>query len=107
MPAFPPTITEFSSHAHVSLFFVLLFLKFSIYFSSAKESRHEISSNVVCATSKAYAQSVQSLCWSLGYSINIKLLAEQHLEFLHLEGGCTCSSEYTFVKMPHVVAQML
>ena len=40
-----------------------------------------------------------------------KLLAEQHLEFLSLKGGCTGSSESTLVKMPHcwksrVVAQM-
>ena len=29
------------------------------------------------------------------------LLAEQHLEFLSLKGGCTGSSESTLVKMPH------
>ena len=33
--------------------------------------------------------------------MNIKLLTEQHLEFLSLKGGCTCSSESTLVKMPH------
>ena len=31
----------------------------------------------------------------------VKLLTEQHLEILSLNGGCTDSSESTFVKMPH------
>ena len=31
----------------------------------------------------------------------VKLLAEQHMEFLSLKGGCTGSSESTHVKMPH------
>ena len=29
----------------------------------------------------------------------VKLLTERHLEFLSLKGGCTGSSESTFVKM--------
>ena len=33
--------------------------------------------------------------------MNIKLLAEHHLEFLSLTGGCTGLSESTLVKMPH------
>ena len=33
--------------------------------------------------------------------MTVKLLTEQHLEFLSLTGGCTGSSESTFVKMPH------
>ena len=42
----------------------------------------------------------------------VKLLTEQHLEFLSLKGGCTGSSESTLVKMPycwksHVTAQIL
>ena len=49
----------------------------------------------------AYAQSDQSLCLSLEYSMNIKLVTEHHLEFLILTGGCTGSSESLFVKMPH------
>ena len=66
-----------------------------------KEPRHEISNNVVYATSKgsdqpvhtrsliprpacAYAQSDQSLCKSLEYSMSVKLLTEYHLEFLCL-----------------------
>ena len=49
----------------------------------------------------AYAQSDQSLCLSLEYSICVKLLTEHHLEFLSFKGGCTGSSEFTLVKMPH------
>ena len=42
----------------------------------------------------------------------IKLLTEQHLEFLSLKGGCRGSSESTHVKMPdcwksHALAHML
>ena len=42
-----------------------------------------------------------SLCLSLEYSMTVKLLTEHHLEFHSLTGGCTGSSEYTLVKMPH------
>ena len=48
------------------------------------EPVHEISNNVVCATSKASdqpAQSDQSLCKSLEHSMIVKLLTEHHLEF--------------------------
>ena len=43
--------------------------------------------------------------------MNIKLLTEQHLEFLSLKGGCKGSSEFTLVKMPqcwksHVAAHL-
>ena len=31
----------------------------------------------------------------------VQLMAEQHLEFLSLNGDCTCSSESTHVKMPY------
>ena len=31
----------------------------------------------------------------LEYSMTVKLLTEQHLEFLSLKGGCTSSSEST------------
>ena len=48
-----------------------------------------------------YAQSDQSLCLSLEYSISDNLLTEHYLEFLSLKGGCTASSESTLVKMPH------
>ena len=49
----------------------------------------------------AYAQSDQSLCQPLEYSMTVKLQTEQHLEFLSLKGGCTGSSESTHVNMPH------
>ena len=64
---------------------------------------HKISNNVVCATSKvSYAQSDQSLCLSLEYPMDVKLLTEHHLRFLSLKGGFTGSSESTLGKMPHV-----
>ena len=60
----------------------------------------------------AYAQSDQSLCLSLEYSMTVKLLTEHHLEFLSLKGGCKGSSESTLIKMsncwkPHAMAQIL
>ena len=59
------------------------------------EPQHEISNNVVCATSKVSDQpahmrkSDQSFCKSLEYSMGVKLLIEHHLEFLSLTEGCT------------------
>ena len=47
----------------------------------------------------AYAQSDQSLCWSLEYSMIVKLLTEHHLEFLCLKAGCRGSFDSTLVKM--------
>ena len=60
----------------------------------------------------SYAQTDQSLCWTLSYYITIKLLTEHNSEFLTLKGRCTGSSESTLVKMPncwksHVTAQIL
>ena len=49
----------------------------------------------------AYAQSDKSLCLSLAYSMNAKLLTEHQLELLSLFGDCTGSSESTLVKIPH------
>ena len=52
----------------------------------------------------AYAQTDQtdqSLCLSLEYYMNIKLLDEHNLEFLSLKEGYTGSSESIHVKMPH------
>ena len=49
----------------------------------------------------AYAQSDQSLCKLLEYSMNVKLLSKHHLEFLSLKGGCTGLYESILVKMPH------
>ena len=67
---------------------------------------HVVSNNLVCATSKcsdqpAYAQSDQSLCKLLEYSMSVKLLTEHHLPILSLTGGYTGSSEFTLVKVPH------
>ena len=42
-----------------------------------------------------------SLCYTLEYSMTVKLLTEHHLEFLSLKGDSTCSRESTLVKMPH------
>ena len=60
----------------------------------------------------AYAQTDQSLCWLLEYSVTVKLLIEHHLGFLSLKGGCTGSSESTLVEMPlcwksHVMAHII
>ena len=33
--------------------------------------------------------------------MTVKLLTKQHLEFLSLKGGCTGSSGFTLVKLPH------
>ena len=49
----------------------------------------------------AYAQSDQSLCLSLEYCKNIKLLNEHNLEFLSLKEDYTGSSESIHVKIPH------
>ena len=38
--------------------------------------------------------------------MTVKLLVEQHLEFLSLKGGCTGLSESMIAKMPHVAAHM-
>ena len=40
---------------------------------------------MVCATSNGSDQSDQSLCKSLEHSMTVKLLVEQHLEFLGLK----------------------
>ena len=47
----------------------------------------------------AYAQSDQSLCKSLEYSMSVKVLTKPHFEVLSLTGGCRGSSESTLVKM--------
>ena len=49
----------------------------------------------------AYAQSDQSLCYSLKYFMTVKPLTEHHLEFLSFKLSYTGSSESTLVKMPH------
>ena len=69
------------------------------------EPRHEISINVVYATSKASDQPahkrslILNHCYTHEYSMTVKLLTEHHLEFLSLTGGCTGSAESILVKM--------
>ena len=53
------------------------------------EPRHEISNNVLCATSNGSDQHTH------------KLLTKHHLEFHSFRRGCTGSSESIYVKMPH------
>ena len=49
----------------------------------------------------AYAQTDQSLCKSLEFSMTLRLLTGWHLEFLSLKGGYTARLESTLVKMTH------
>ena len=60
----------------------------------------------------AYAQSDQSLCSLLEYSMSFTLLTEHLLEVPSLKEGCTGSSESTLVKMSnclksHATAHMV
>ena len=45
----------------------------------------------------AKAQSDQSLCKSLEYSLTVRLLTKHLLEFLSLTGDCIDSSEYVII----------
>ena len=54
----------------------------------------------------AYAQSDQSLCLSLEYSMIVKLLTEHHLEFLSLKGDCTGSLSLHMSKC-HIVGNLM
>ena len=64
------------------------------------EMQHEISNNVVCATSKGSDQPahMRSLIRAFASHL-IKLLTEHYLEFQCFKGGCTESSESIHVKM--------
>ena len=46
----------------------------------------------------AYVQSDQSLCYSLEYSMNVKLLAEHHLEVLEAESIEHNRTEHNFIE---------
>ena len=87
------------------------FCSCSLVFVNRFEPWHEISNNLVCATSKGSdqpAQSDQSLYLSLKYPMSVKLLTEHCLRFLSLKGGCsTGSSESTLVKMPHCLKSLV
>ena len=70
------------------------------------EPVHEISNNVVCATSKGSDQPAHMRCLIRAFArrlniLSVKLLIEHLLVVLSLKGGCTCSSESTLVKMSH------
>ena len=65
---------------------------------------HEISNNVVCATSKGSDQpATRSLIKAFAsyLNMNVNLLKDHHSEFLSLKWGCTCSSESSLIKIPH------
>ena len=66
------------------------------------EPRHEISNNVVCATSKASDQPahVRSLIRAFASRI-VNLLTKHPLELLSLKKGCIGTFESTFVKISH------
>ena len=70
------------------------------------EPCHEISNNVVWATTKASDQPAHTRSHIRAFAchlsiLSFKLLTEQCLELLSLKGGCTGLSEATLVKMPH------
>ena len=49
----------------------------------------------------AYAQTDQSLCLSLGYSMSVKLLTEHHLvALLNLSPWCHVMVEWLFLAVP-------
>ena len=51
----------------------------------------------------AYAQSDQGLCFSLEYSMTVKLLSEHHLGFLSLKGGCAQARLSIHLTKCHIV----
>ena len=68
------------------------------------EPVHDISNNVVCATSKASDQPAHTRSLIKAFAsrldiLRVKLLTEHSLEFLSLKEGCRGSSESTLVKM--------
>ena len=64
---------------------------------------HEISNNVVCATSKASDQPAHARSLNRAFASRLSILGllRHHLEFLSLKGGCRGSSDSVHVKMPH------
>ena len=70
------------------------------------EPRHEMSNNVVCATSNGSDQPGHTCSLIRAFasrlnSLRLTLPTEHHLEFLSLKGCCKGLSESTLVKMPH------
>ena len=78
-PATPGLQDRFIPYLEIILYIDLL--KFA--FTGTKLSRGM--NNVVSATSKGPDQPALSLCWSLEYSMTVKLLTKHHLEFLSLK----------------------
>ena len=74
--------------------------------------RHEISDYVVCATSRGSDQPAHTPSltrvfasrWE--YYISVKLLTEQHFEFLSLKRGCTGSCQNATLFETHVAAHL-
>ena len=56
---------------------------------------------IVCTTSKGSDQLTRAFASHLNILRMLRLLIEQHFEFLSLKGGCTGSFESLLVKMPH------
>ena len=101
----PPRIKERYSQTYIHRV-ILTHIMAILKLITLHQPKHEISNNVLCDQQRlrsacVYAQTDQSLCKSLEYSMSVKLLTEHHWEFLSLTGGCTGSSETTLVKMPH------
>ena len=71
------------------------------------EQRHEISNNVVCATSKGSDQPANTLSLTRVFASRSNILQLLSYwpniiwKFLSLRGGCTGSSESSLVEMPH------
>ena len=66
---------------------------------------HEISNNVVCATSKASDQPALTRSLISAFACRLYILTgtpltEHNLELVSFQGGCTGLSESTLVKMP-------
>ena len=72
------------------------------FFLFKYKQRHEISNNVVCATSKASDQPAhtRSLIRACASRLNI-LLVLSYRSYIIWNCGCTRSSESTLVKLPH------
>ena len=80
--------------------------KMKIHFISSQEPQRDFQQCGMCdhqslRSACAYAQSDQSLCYSLESSTKVNLLNEHHLKCLSFKGGSTGLSESILVKMPH------
>ena len=76
------------------------------------EPRHEIFNTGMCDQQRVrpacvYAQSVQSLCLLLKYSMTVKLLTEQHLEFSKPEKEASQARLSLFMSKCHIVGNLM